>query len=329
VGVSVIAILACVGSAFTLLVAVFVASMMLLLPTLPQNSQAPGFPMRAVMALVMAVYLAPAIWGLCSGIGLWRLKNWARICTLVFAGLLCCMGLFGGLVALVMPIPVTAAQQAQMPEIGTVMKVWTIGLALAQLGVGVWWLIFFLRPKVIAQFEPLRPPVPFQGEMPIGEAAMVAPPSITGGRPVSITVIACLLFVGTAFFPFLMLMHTPTLFLGKILTGPAAVGILLAFMVAHVGIGVGLLKVQPWARVAGLLYFGFALVNGSLTWLRPDAQELMRTMMKSQSSMFGPVPLIELPRAYFIVMAILGIVVAAIPMYFLATRKAAFERTGV
>jgi hypothetical protein len=107
-GVTVIAVLALVGSAFTLLVGVGMLVAVAIVPA-PESTEFPGSPMlfRIILVFASLMYLLPAAWGIFTGIGLLRLKNWARISTIVFSVLLILMGGFTALMSLIVPLPVT------------------------------------------------------------------------------------------------------------------------------------------------------------------------------------------------------------------------------
>jgi formate-dependent nitrite reductase membrane component NrfD len=72
---------------------------MVFLPTrTQQNIPLPPTALKALLALTSLLYILPALWGIASGVGLIRLKNWARISTIVFSVILILIGAFSGLV---------------------------------------------------------------------------------------------------------------------------------------------------------------------------------------------------------------------------------------
>lgn len=109
VGVTVIAVLALLGSGLALLMGIL---MLVVMGVAPVPTQ-PGFPaspafFRVMLLAASLVYVLPAIWGILTGIGLFQLKNWARISTIVFSVLLTLMGGFSALTALLiqfLPVP--------------------------------------------------------------------------------------------------------------------------------------------------------------------------------------------------------------------------------
>jgi hypothetical protein len=292
---------------------------------IPATTGASQPPTRALLLITALIYVVPAVWGIASSVGLWRLKNWARISTIVFAVFLATVGVFGVLIAVVMPIPVTPAQQ-NMPQIATMVRVFLGTLGAGELGIGLWLAIYFTRRRVQAQFARAVPQVVLGPAD--SEAQRVATMVSQNRRPVSLTVIACFLLVGAACFPFAFLMHTPLLVLGKVLTGTMAVAGLLLFTAANVSIGIGLLKLWPAARTAGIVYFLFALVNAGVSWLSPGAAGRMQAIIAAQPKMFGSTPEVVFPPQFIAVIGIASMLVTLVPLYFLITRKSAFEPTG-
>ena len=105
---------------------------------------------KVLMATASLVYLLPAIWGIATAIGLWRLKNWARISIIVFV-LPTLMGGFTGLIMLIMPFPSTPTATPDRAVMAT-MRIVMGGFWLDPAGYRIWWLVFFTRAKVVEQF---------------------------------------------------------------------------------------------------------------------------------------------------------------------------------
>ena len=106
VGVTVISILSMLGSLLTLGLGVLT----MLLPLLMSfshagNTPAPPAPFKTLMMLASLMYIVPAIWGVITSIGLFRLRNWARISTIVFSIFLISMGGLSALTMLLIPMP--------------------------------------------------------------------------------------------------------------------------------------------------------------------------------------------------------------------------------
>ena len=133
--------------------------------------------------------------GIWTSVGLFRLRSWARTSILVFAGFLAACSILSLLVTMAVPIPpeFTAGTEGTFRRMMAAM----FGIPLA---VAVWWLIQFNTQSTKAAFA-----------SPIADAA--------SRRPMSITVIAWALIVGTASCLVLVLTRTPVFLFGAIFNG--------------------------------------------------------------------------------------------------------------
>src|SRR5262245_38490549 len=96
---------------------------------------APEAKLGLIVGLAMFGILG--VWGTTTAIGLFRLRNWARISILIFAGFLALMGLFSGPVLLLMPPPPGA------PPNYDAVRILIVGVY-GGLGVlGLFWLYYF------------------------------------------------------------------------------------------------------------------------------------------------------------------------------------------
>jgi len=339
VGVTVIVILSLLGSVFTFAIGILVVVLMIMAPV-PRSGPFPASPafFRVMLLLASLMYLLPAVWGIVTGIGLWRLKNWARISMIVFSVLLILMGGFSGLMTLVIPIPPTPGNNVD-PSVITGVRISIGAFMLTLAGVGVWWLVFFNRSKVKEQFglspaladaSSLQTSYPVQG-VPVGTADPGA-----RKRPLSISVLAWLVLISCLSLPFSLLLRAPAILFTKLLTGWPADLFYLAFAVAQVSIGLGLLRLRPAARMAAIIYFAFGSVNAAVFYLAPGGDARMLALMESERSMFPWMrmlpsqPQFHFESTPFLVMgAICGLIGTAIPLYFLITRKFAFDKAAV
>jgi len=339
VGVTVIAILSLLGSALTFTMGILMLAAMVLAP-IPRSNQFPGSPIffKAFFIAISLMYMLPTVWGVLSGIGLWRLKNWARISTIVFSVLLILMGGFAGLVSLVVPLPATPNNAANAHLIFGVRVAMGI-FWFTQLGVGIWWLVFLNRSKVKKQFgqaaqvaagaSALQPAYLAQS------VSVNAPGFGAAERPLSITIIAWFMLAGCLLFPLGLVMRGPVILFTKILMGWPAVWVYLAFTAAQLGIGLGLLRVKPAARIAAIIYFVFGFVNSAVFYFAPGGHARMLGLLESQQSMFPWMRLFQSQTEFrfdfgplLMVGAVLGLVVISVPLYFLLTRKIAFDKAA-
>ena len=336
VGVTVIAILTLLGSLFALLMGLLVA----MVPFL--GSKFTGRPLPfdprffAAMMLVAALtYILPALWGIVTSIGLFRLKEWARISTIVFSVLLILMSSFGLVMAAVIPLPVDPNRRLP-PYFATGMRIFMGMFALTLLSVGVWWIVFFSRRKVKEQFARVAAGYAVDtsptaaGTVPLTLA--VAAPPIVPASPLSLTILAWLMLVGGVFIPVNFVLHSPAFLFAKIITGwPAAIYFLLV-LVLQLYIGIGLLRLRPIARVVGVGYYIFLLANLAAFYLAPGGRARMQDFLqKAQAANLlmrawpnqKPYPFDM--TIFFWIGVVAGLIGILVPLYFLITRKQAYE----
>ncbi len=333
IGVTFIGVLSLIGSVLMLGMAVMMVAIAVFSPRTDTNIP-PGV-FLILMVVCSIFYAMLAAWGISTSIGLFRLKNWARISIIIFSVLLTLMSTISGLMALTIPLPPTAGTPVD-PNAMLIFRM-VMGIFWAvQMGIGIWWLVFFTRAKVKAQFVPPALPktLPQGAGYSLQKANLQVPPANRPPeRPVSITVIACLLLGGCLFIPMNVVMHTPAVFFTKILFGWTAATVFLAFTVIHLYLGIGLLRLQPTARMVGIVYFVFATSNSVVFFLAPGAKARMAALLEWQKSFltFGQLSSISTqmqfdPTPFYFVGFFVGVAAAAVQIYFLVTRKAAFDK---
>jgi hypothetical protein len=328
IGVTFSAIVSLLGSALTLGLGVLVIFILFFFAPTRANFSGVSAAPKAILVMGALVYILPAIWGVITSIGLFLLKNWARISILIFSVILILMGAMVGVIMLVMPLPGApggAATQSTMTGIRPVMGAFWFGIAC----IGIWWLILFTRPKVKAQFAARSPAYSIvEGLQPATLAPIGQTPS--SARPLSITIIAWLLLVGCAFFPINFLMHAPAVFFTKLVNGYTAAVYLFLYLVANLSIGIGLLRLNPTARIAGIAYYMFAILNVGTFYFAPGGRDRMLAVISASQAMFPwmkPMqesgPQFDL-MPFMIVMKVIALLGMLVPLYFLITRKQAF-----
>ncbi len=138
------------GSGATLLTA-------LLLAPVSAAVAAPPFG-KTFLVFVAAMYMGVGAWGATTAAGLFRLRSWARVSILVFAGMLISFAGCGLGVTLFVPLPIEGG--AAHPA---VRGLWTALSAVYSLlvALGAWWLYLFNTAAVKKEFlkEAPRSPV--------------------------------------------------------------------------------------------------------------------------------------------------------------------------
>jgi hypothetical protein len=233
-------------------------------------------------------------------------------------------------------------------------------IALAQIGVGVWWMVFFNRAKVKAQFLPQPPLYPHLGQgaaayaIDMPHSATPPPPSLAPPtslaapttlpiaapkhttRPVSISVIAWFLLISCLFVPLNIIFHAPAILLTTILTGWPAAIFVLAYAALNLYIGIALLQMKPAGRMVGIGYFLFGLLNVAVFNFAPGRSARIAKFLDIQQSMFpwmrsaqanSPFQIDMMP--FLMAGAVGGIILCSVLVYLLAAAKPAFDRAAL
>ncbi|HEX5071338.1 MAG TPA: hypothetical protein VFV78_14070 [Vicinamibacterales bacterium] len=314
-GVLAVAVATLIGSILVLGLGILTAGFALVAPAVPQPEGKPPLPIGGALLFGSLVYILPGIWGVVSGIGLLRLKNWARVSTIVFAVFAAFAGA-GLVLALLMLLRMSVPQDdgpnaAAIVRTFTVVRLGTGILSIVLLSVAMWFGILLTRPSVGEQF---------------GETEGRA-----NRRPLSITVIAVLMFITAPFIGLGLLTGAPAAFFLTMLTGPPAVGYWLAMAGILVFCGWGLLRTMRMARILAIAYFVFAILSSGVFFLAPGRDARMAALMSRQAIVVpspdeGP-QLASPVRAVMAFGFVGGLVAAAVPLYFLIANRAAFEAT--
>jgi hypothetical protein len=299
ISVTISAIVVLIGSVLSVGSGTLTAIVVLLLPSRPSLGPQPtGAALFGALVMVL-----PGAWGIATGIGLLLLKSWARISIIVFASLLA-LSVLGAPMMLLIPFPTT-------PDMDGFLWSFRIGMAFFYLvlaAIGIWWLLLFTRPSVKLQFS---------GGVPVADE---------GGRPLSISIIAWLLLLGAVCLPFGLIARMPTILMGFLLTGWAAALAYASLLIVLLYLGIGLLRLKPVARTLTVYYSVFGIVNMALFYLRPGYEARMAALMQASSNLFNlPVPPMVFPG---LPLFVITTVVMAVQIYFLVTRKHAFDRTA-
>jgi hypothetical protein len=249
------------------------------------------------------VLLALAGWGITTAVGLFRLRGWSRTSLLVFSSLLAFVGASAGLSSALMRFP---PGPNAPPELLTGTKIAIVGFYAALGLIGIFWLFYFTGSGVQVQF---------------GLATDVVE---TGGRPLSVSIIAWFMLLGSlvcfacAFSPF------PAMAFGVMIHGWAARVFYLGFAVCELWLGVGLLRMKSLSRVLAIAFYGFSIINTVLFAVLPGRTEHLQDSLRSLPAAmrgagdYGTVPYTS-PMGL-----IVGCLWFAVPIWFLVARHQAF-----
>jgi hypothetical protein len=346
--------LALIGSALLLAMAGLIAVAMIAAPAPPPNdAQLPPAFFKVIRIIAPLFYALPAIWGIITAVGLLQLKNWARISTIVFSVLLIVFGAFGILTSMVFLLKPPLGNGVD-PKMFSIIGAVTAAFAVAQIGIGIWWMVFFNRAKVKAQFIP-QPPVTPQFADPYAidprYSTLVPPPGFPSqadalpptppiavqsrpARPLSISIIAWFLLTSCLFIPISIFLHPPITFFLTILTGWHAGAFLLISIALHVYTGIALLRMNSAGRLVALGYFIFGLLNVAVFYFAPGRSARIARLLDLERSIFPWMrstqsnPLQPDMMPFLLIGAIGGVAFCLVLLYFLAAAKPAFDRAA-
>jgi hypothetical protein len=329
IGVTVSAVVSLLGS--LLLFGLGVLVIVAMLVARPSNAEQIGrMPQSFLIAMFLIVYLAPAVWGIATSIGLFRLKPWARISMLIFSALLAGMGCLSGLATALIHFP-TPPNANLDPGFATGLRIGLTGFWMLLAAVAVWWLALFTRSGVKAQFVS-SPVLGVAGDpLQVGSSSTTVPGS---NRPLSITVIAWFLIVGCAFLVISVMLQTPAALFTMILSGWKAGLLYVLFACVSLTVAIGLFRLKPWARAAAIFYLGFGMMNALVFYFAPGASGRFAALIDRQRALFPwlePMPSQSWPpnpTGMVVFGGIIGVIATATPIYFLMIYKRAFEEAG-
>jgi hypothetical protein len=176
---------------------------------------------------------------------------------------------------------------------------------------GVWWLIYFNRAAVKTAFLAGVPLSEQEGPH----------------RPLSIAVIAWHLVAFGLLTPISFWFRFPALVLGMFLTGWAAVLVYCVYAIVELSIGVGLLRFKPWSLNAAIWFCIFLILNSIVFAFVPNTNaKILAAVQGIFPDVSASAGAVELPPP--ILNATLGVLFAALPLFYLVTRRRAFLDAG-
>jgi hypothetical protein len=324
-GVIVSVCLQIVGSLLTLLFSVSMLIFPLVAPKLPENRPAP--PPNAVFYGLAVFYLVFVVLGLATAVGLFRLKPWARLSTLVFSGALILFGLL--LAAVFWFLPLIAPSSGQLSDSAAhgmrQVQFFFVTACLLVAALGGWWLYYFNRAPVSERFS---------GQ----PAAALIGASETARQqarvPISIVLIACLSLLGAlSTLSVGLAWRMPAMFFSVQITGGAARAFYIALGLLHAYVGLGLLRLWSSARYLAIGLYIFGSLNCLVCLLLPQrclneitGSPEMKGWMAQQTTATTMNPFLQ--SRMLVVMMAFSLIFSLVMLYFLITRRAAFERAS-
>lgn len=258
-----------------------------------------------VRGLVIAATIfieACAAWGIATAVGLLRLRSWARISIVVFAGILA----FGALIALIASLAAPPPATPGVPAKAAAAFRITMAVVYAiPIGIAAWWLVLFTSRSTTEAF------------------ASADPASGASSRPLSMSVIGYLLILGGVGSLYPIIAGAPGFFVGGVFTGWSARLVYTLLGVAEVFAGTQLLGLRERGRVVAIGVCCVTLVNALAMIFSPASAERFIALQRSRFETMAPnTPAI--PHSVLVSGAWLGLV-ALVPLWFLVRRKEAFR----
>lgn len=334
-GISITAVIDFVGCAFTLFSALASVLVLVLQTIVPPNAAGAApieippllrfFQLTAILVFVLSV-----VWGVATGVGLLRLREWARISQLLFAGLIALIGICSAMLMLLVQLPIPASDPH--PEAAQrILQITRLCIALfygGLAGLGVWWLYYFTRRPIRDEFhsgtrQAVAAVLGVPTEVPLASREPFPGP-MHRARPISITIIAAVMLLRLLSFAALPFVAIPLLFFGHILKGAIGTVVLMALGVVTGIAGYGLVKMKMWGRslaiAVELINTANVLASGLLAGSQARFDEVMQQIY-SQWNLPANIPMIHFPVA---AMMLPAIPVMLVILYFLIQEKPAF-----
>jgi hypothetical protein len=267
------AVVAIVGSLLTVF---FLGLALLSLALVSPGQGNPEIPasFKPLGATILALFLCIAIFGIFTGINLIRLKNWARLSALVWAGIAVVFGALSLVFLIVIPLPDNAGSPPlNMHYVKAAVAV-LYGIPVL---VGIWWLLLFNQKSVKAQFT---------GTILAAEQPMPIKPRC----PLPIALFAGFLLLSVAGMFAMPLMHMPvfTIIFGHRLRGEFGAFVFASMAVLYLAAAIGLLTLKRWSYPLIIGLSTFWLLSSGVTFLSPgyvaNMQEMFAEMHMPDSS---------------------------------------------
>lgn len=329
VGITLSAVAAFVGSAFCILL----GALVVMTGLLARSSNKPDVLQNIayVQVIVAFFFLGLGGWGIASGVGLIKARQWARISMLAFGSLLVFFCVPPAIMIAFISFPVPKDPNLPSNFIST-MRISMVSFYGALAALGAFWLYFFNRRSVKAQFSSRSAIVSGPEGIP---GAVTVRPGIAArrARPISITVIGWLLLVSAplgglgllythAMFPSIPI---PLCMFGFFIFGKVAALILVTWVLAQAVLAVGVLRLQNWGRIGTIGLQTFGLVNlmmfAAIPASRARFQQIMEAMTASMNA--------RMPQPVPFTLPVWTTMVATVPVFcavlwFLITQRQAF-----
>ncbi len=319
-GVTLAAIVVFLGSAVALLAGVTTfLSLYVFGGKFPNSAGSAGpFDLRASAIPLVLFYLGFTAGGIATGVGLLRLKAWARASILVFSGLMLA-GCGMGSVAMFL-LPLRGREVPGGPPAAMVREVAIAVLAVPML-IAVWWLVYFNLATVKKQFEEYPTTGEYSRDDGSAKTLFLKP-----HRPLSITLIALMYLVSVPFLLIAPFTNYPVVLFGYVITGSAARVLYLLYLSVIVYAGVGLLKLKEPARLVAIALNSAHFVSTLCFAALPGLEERLKALFDLLRVELPPPMTVSSFVAFTRLACCFGLAFTLLLIWVLVTRRTAFAR---
>lgn len=235
--------------------------------------------------------------GIATSIGLFRLREWARLSILIFSGIVAPLCLLVTALMFLVPLPPTP----ELPGGEAALRGIVIGMYGVPLLITTWWLIMFSRAGTKAAFT--------------GDSAGQA-------RPLIVLIVGWGNLIGGAACLIPVVMGLPAFVLGFVLRDALARTFYFAFGALSAWLGWELLRMKERARVLTLVWFGLIALNSAYATLSPTARA---RMIEVQREIEGTPSAPELDMNAFLIASMVStVLLLAVGAWLLVRAKPSF-----
>ncbi|MEO8621534.1 MAG: hypothetical protein ABI625_10745 [bacterium] len=295
-GIIASAVVCMVGSVLTLLIA---AAMVFAVPG--QTASVPA--MRTVSLVTAVMFVGFGAVGMATGVGILRLRPWARTSILVFAGIMSALSLMTGVMMAFIPLPSTPGVD---PSAIASIRPMLTGVYAVPFLIGVWWLF---------QFNSKSTKAAFASEM---------TGSVDAGKPLGVSVLGWWFLISGISCVIPAAMRTPAFVAGLIWTGWAATAFYVGFGGLWCYLGAGLLRLDARVRVFTIAALLAVTANALVTSLAPGARDRLVAYQKLVSYGVPPQSMPDMNAMYRWI-AVMSVVFTAAVILYLVRRRGAFH----
>lgn len=337
--VTIAAIVLFVGSALLLLLALMTPLTLLIEPP-----SASPLPVRSLLIAGGVFYLLVAAWGVVTGVGVLRRRPWGRISMIVTGALGAAFSLLGS-GGMMMGMMITSPDERLPAAAMHAAIAAAIAVMLIPLGISIWWLILFTRPRVALEFASpaiatVPPPLPSVAAQPELSPALSSS-FATPGIPISIRIIAVVEILLAALallgplYSNLTEVKPPVLIFGFLVHGGGVVAFFVICGIAPIICCAAILRRKAWGLDALIVFLLAQIANLALIFVSParvrfnaEIQTQMQSLtarMKMPDGSTPPSPIFANLNVFYDVTFAMSIVLYVVLLYFLITRHKAFR----